>query len=111
MVQPLKHRHNTRQQLIIDTVNKFKELYPEEYKATCQEVREKKKKLYDKKYALAKDEKVKYEGFGMRATGKIPVRLAVLFDKLFIDPRFGETKKEREWFFKNFPEFKIPEKL
>lgn len=109
MVQPLKHRHNTRQQLIIDTVNKYIETQPQQYKAIVKAIKKRRKLLADEKFGQMKDKK--QDDLEMRIGLSLPEPLHGLLDSILGEPRFLEEDGEFKWFAKTFPEFKIPEKL
>lgn len=91
-----------RKQFILDCVKKYIKENSEEYKNICKSV----KLERVKKNKFASDGKADFMRWGTR----IPEPLFNLLDKTLKNPRFLDGD-ELHWWMKNFPQFRIPEKI
>ncbi|MEA1925850.1 MAG: hypothetical protein U9M90_01210 [Patescibacteria group bacterium] len=97
-----------RRAYIQDVVKKYKRSHPEEYEMFVEQVKKRRAKLADPKYASIDKEK------DIRLAVSLPQKVSKMFDYAMNgvdEKRFGEVKGEMEWFVKKYPEFLIPNKL
>ena len=94
-----------RRQFIEQSVKLYIKKYPFEYAAICTSVK--------KERAIKKDDfgLIDKDDAFIRWTLRIPSRLMNLLEKVLIEPRFLEAKGEIVWFKRNFPQFRVTEKI
>ena len=106
-----------RQQTIRMAVGRYMAQYPEEYELLKEVNLKRRAMLIDKKFGRMKNEKGKVDSF----TDSMPVRLGFSIPEKLNNvltslcknekDKFFQQKDERKWFYENFPEFYVPEKL
>lgn len=113
MRQVKTQKNYTRRQMIEDTVAAYVRNNPKEYRAVVENVKEKRKELFDEKFGLVKD-KDAAKNYDMRHQFRIPEKIAKTVEVLLEahqQERLFDVKGEDKWFATSYPEFYIPTKF
>jgi len=107
-------KDHLRKELIRRVVSIYKKQFADEYRMIVKAIKELRETRANKFAADTESYKGPHSvGEPMRFILRIPYRLEYMVNSFLLpgEPKFLEDEEEMRWFAKEFPEFKIPEKL
>lgn len=100
---------NVRQALIKEIVDKFEAKNPELIKEVSKSTADVRKSRAN---VFAADSTSDYDqGIQLRWGLRLPGKLYRIFDALIQDPSIFHEEEEYKWFIKEYPHYRVPEKL